>query len=114
LAELHLGTARVRSVTAPEKRTGSGVLSRRNEGVHMFERRRKIGVAGVAAAAATALLAAGCGSSGNSNNSSTGTVVKGGTATVALPAGVTLNWINPFYAITNASVYNIEDFQWLM
>ena len=35
-----------------------------------------------------------------------GARVKGGTATVALPAGVTLNWIFPFYAITNASVYN--------
>jgi peptide/nickel transport system substrate-binding protein len=32
---------------------------------------------------------------------------------VALPAGVTYNWIFPFYAITNASVYNGQQFQWL-
>ncbi|HEY3954691.1 MAG TPA: ABC transporter substrate-binding protein [Streptosporangiaceae bacterium] len=33
---------------------------------------------------------------------------------MALPAGVTYNWIFPFYAITNASVYNGNQFQWLM
>ncbi|HEU5419442.1 MAG TPA: hypothetical protein VFV41_17260, partial [Streptosporangiaceae bacterium] len=27
---------------------------------------------------------------------------------------MTYNWIFPFYAITNASVYNSEQFQWLM
>ena len=80
----------------------------------MFQRRRKMGVAGVAALAATALLAAGCGSSGSHSSSSSGTPIKGGTATVALPAGVTYNWIFPFYAITNASVYDDEQFQWLM
>jgi len=39
--------------------------------------------------------------------------IKGGTATVALPAGVTNNWIFPFYAITNSSVYNSNQFQWM-
>ena len=43
-----------------------------------------------------------------------GKPVKGGTVSVALPAGVTYNWIFPFYAITNASVYNSQQFQWLM
>jgi peptide/nickel transport system substrate-binding protein len=83
----------------------------------MFSRRRKRRLSGIAAAAAVALLAAGCaassGSSSGSSNSS-GTPVKGGTATVALPAGVTYSWIFPFYAITNASVYNDEQFQFLM
>ena len=74
---------------------------------------RKLRLAAVAGMAATALIAAGCSSSGSSPTSS-GTVVKGGTATVALPADVTLNWIFPFTAITNSSVYNIEQFQWLM
>jgi peptide/nickel transport system substrate-binding protein len=77
--------------------------------------RRKWRLGGVAVAAAIALTASACGgSSGPSSSSTSGTVVKGGTATVALPAGVTYNWIFPFYAITNASVYNINQFQWLM
>src|SRR6185437_12659957 len=77
--------------------------------------RQRLRLAGVAAVAALALAAAGCGSSGGSNsNSGGGTAVKGGTATVALPPGVTLSWIFPFYAITNSSVYNSEQFQWLM
>jgi peptide/nickel transport system substrate-binding protein len=80
----------------------------------MFQRRRKIGVAGVAALAATALLAAGCGASNNSSSSSGGSPTKGGTASVALPANLTYNWIFPFYAITNASVYNDEQFQFLL
>jgi peptide/nickel transport system substrate-binding protein len=68
--------------------------------------------------AALAVAAAGCGASGKSgstsNSSSGGQIVKGGTAKVALPPGVTLSWIFPFYAITNSSVYNSEQFQWLM
>jgi len=40
--------------------------------------------------------------------------VKGGTATIALPPGTTYNWAFPFYAITNASVYNDQQFEWLM
>jgi peptide/nickel transport system substrate-binding protein len=77
--------------------------------------RRKLRLAAIAGVSAVALIAAGCGSSGgnSSNSSSSGTAVKGGTATVALPAGVTNNWIFPFYAITNASVYNDNQFQWL-
>jgi peptide/nickel transport system substrate-binding protein len=76
--------------------------------------RHKGRMAGVAVVVAAVLLAVGCSSSSSTTPSSGGTPVKGGTATVALPAGVTYNWIFPFYAITNASVYNTEQFQWLM
>ena len=77
--------------------------------------RHRLRLAGVAAIAALALAAAGCGSSGGGGNTSTGgKAIKGGTASVALPPGVTLSWIFPFYAITNSSVYNSEQFQWLM
>jgi peptide/nickel transport system substrate-binding protein len=77
--------------------------------------RHRLRLAGVAAIAALALAAAGCGSSGGGGKTSTGgTAIKGGTASVALPPGVTLSWIFPFYAITNSSVYNSEQFQWLM
>ena len=75
--------------------------------------RYKLRLGGAAAVVAVALIAAGCGSSGKSTGSS-GTPVKGGTARVALPAGITYNWVFPFYAITNASVYNDEQFQFLM
>ena len=77
--------------------------------------RRKLRLAAIAGVGAVALIAAGCGSSGSSTPSgSSGAAVKGGTASVALPAGVTYSWIFPFYAITNASVYNDEQFQFLM
>jgi peptide/nickel transport system substrate-binding protein len=81
----------------------------------MFERRRKIGVAGVAAAAATALLAAGCGSSGSSNNTNTGGAsVKGAVATLANLNGAGANCIYPFTGTQCASVTNFEDFENLM
>jgi peptide/nickel transport system substrate-binding protein len=78
--------------------------------------RRKLRLAAVAVAAAVALIAAGCSSSSSpsSTSASSGAPVKGGTATVALPPGTTYNWVFPFYAITNASVYNDQQFQWLM
>ncbi len=85
----------------------------------MVLRRGRLRLAGIAAAAAVALLAAGCGGSSgggssSSSSGSSGAAVTGGTARVALPPGVTYNWIFPFYAITNASEYNSEQFQWLM
>ena len=81
----------------------------------MYLGRHRRRMAGVAALAAAAVLAVGCSSSGAPPSSGGGgTAVKGGTAKVALPAGVTLSWIFPFYSITNASVYNGEQFQWLM
>src|SRR5580700_542752 len=79
--------------------------------------RRKLRLAAVAVTAAVALTAAACSSSGTSSttgSSTSGTPVSGGTASVALPAGVTYSWIFPVYAITNASVYNDEQFQFLM
>jgi peptide/nickel transport system substrate-binding protein len=80
----------------------------------MVRRRRRRCVAGVMAAAAAAALVAGCASSTSpSSSSSGGTPVQGGTVTVALEAGITNNWIFPFYSITNASVFNDNQFQWM-
>jgi peptide/nickel transport system substrate-binding protein len=78
--------------------------------------RRRVRLAAIAAVAVASLIAAGCSSSGGSGgggSASSGTPVNGGTATVSLPAGVTNNWIFPFYAITNSSVYNSNQFQWM-
>ncbi|HEY5356340.1 MAG TPA: ABC transporter substrate-binding protein [Streptosporangiaceae bacterium] len=79
---------------------------------------RRKGLAAAGAVAAMAMVAAGCSSSGSSSTSagsSGGTPVQGGTATMSLSApGVTQNWIFPFAALTNTSVYNSVQFQWLM
>ena len=103
----------------------------------MFRNRRRPRITRVAATGAAALLAvaiAACSSSSstpstNSSNSTspsvapssssptsapTGTKVAGGTATVALPAGVTLSYIWPFTPLTSANEYNAEGFQMLM
>jgi peptide/nickel transport system substrate-binding protein len=81
----------------------------------MYLGRHRRRIAGVAALAVAAVLAVGCSSSGAPPSSGGGTPTKGGTATISLSApGVTLSWIFPFYSITNASVYNSEQFQWLM
>ncbi|HEY2549131.1 MAG TPA: ABC transporter substrate-binding protein [Streptosporangiaceae bacterium] len=80
----------------------------------MFRRGTRFRLAGVAAGL-VALVAAGCSSAGsNASGGSAGAPVKGGTATVALPAGVTPSWIFPFYGITNSSIYNSQQFQFLM
>ena len=76
--------------------------------------RRKLRLAAVAVTAAVALTAAACSSSSSPSGSTSGTPVKGGTATVALPPSVTYSWIFPFYSITNAGVYNDNQFQYLM
>jgi peptide/nickel transport system substrate-binding protein len=76
--------------------------------------RRKLRLAAVAVTAAVALTAAACSSSSSPSSSTSGTPVKGGTATVALPPSVTYSWIWPFYSITNAGVYNDNQFQYLM
>ena len=78
----------------------------------MFERRRKIGVAGAAVAAA-ALLAAGCSSTASPSTSSTATV-KGATATLANITGAGANCIFPFEGTQCYSVTNAEDFEYLM
>ena len=88
----------------------------------MFRNRRRPRLARVAVAGAAALLAVGiaaCSSSSSpssntsssSTPSSTAAAVAGGNATVALPAGVTLNWIWPFIPLTSANEYNTEGFE---
>lgn len=77
--------------------------------------RRLVAVGGVAAVAIAAAACSGSGSpSSSSSSGSGGARVKGGTVTVALPAGVTSNWILPFWSIAYASVYNNAQFQQLM
>jgi peptide/nickel transport system substrate-binding protein len=84
------------------------------KGAHVKLRRRKLRLA-AAGVAAVALIAAGCSSSGGSSSTgSPGQAVTGGTATIALDAGITYNWIFPFYAISNSSVYDDQQFQWLL
>ncbi len=83
----------------------------------MFERRRKVSVAGgVAAIAAVAMLAAGCGSSATTTTSSpsTGTSVKGAVATLANITGTGANCIFPMETTACYSVSNYEDFMYLM
>src|SRR5215467_2761608 len=78
----------------------------------MYLKRHRRLVAGAVIVVA-ALTAAAC-SSSTKSSSNVGKPVQGGTALIGLTAGVTYNWIFPFYAITNASVYNGQEFQWLM
>ena len=93
----------------------------------MFRNRRRTRTARVAVAGAAALLAvvgiAACsssssspstGSSSSASASASGTPVPGGTATVALPAGVTLSYIWPYTPLASANEYNAEQFQELM
>jgi peptide/nickel transport system substrate-binding protein len=80
----------------------------------MFQRRRKIGVAGVAAVAATALLAAGCGSSSTSGSSSSSTSVKNAVATLPIVTGTGPNCIDIFEGTQCYSVASLEDFEWQM
>jgi peptide/nickel transport system substrate-binding protein len=100
----------------------------------MFRNRRRPRITRVAATGAAALLAvvvAACSSSSSPSSSSsnnspstapsssptaspTGAKQAGGTATVALPAGVTLSYIFPYTPLTNANEYNAEGFQMLM
>ncbi len=81
----------------------------------MYLTRQRRRLASTIAVAAAALTVAACSSSGAPPGSgSSGPPVKGGTATIALPANVTYSWIFPFYAITNSGVYNGQQFQWLM
>jgi len=79
----------------------------------MFQRRRKIGVAGVAAVAATALLAAGCGSSNSGSSTNTG-AAKNAVATLPIVTGTGANCIFPFEGTQCYSVANYEDFEYQM
>ena len=90
----------------------------------MFRNRRRTRLARVAVAGAAAVLAVGiaaCSSSSSPSGgstspsaSSTAAAAPGGTATVGLPAGVTLNYIWPFIPLSDANEYNTEQFQELM
>jgi peptide/nickel transport system substrate-binding protein len=87
----------------------------------MFRNRRRTRIARLAAAGAAGLLAVGiaaCSSSSSPSGgstspsaSSTGAVSAGGTARVALPAGVTLSYVWPFTPLASANEYNAEQFQ---
>ena len=79
----------------------------------MYLGRRTRRLAGVAVVAGAAMVAAGCGGSSSSPPPS-GQATKGGTATVAVISGAQANWIFPFSPITYYSVYNSQEFQWLM
>jgi peptide/nickel transport system substrate-binding protein len=77
---------------------------------------RKLRLVAAAGIAAFGLVAAACSSTSAPPGSAGGTSGKpssGGTATIALPAGVTYSNIFPFYGITEASVYNLQ-FQYLL
>jgi peptide/nickel transport system substrate-binding protein len=97
----------------------------------MFRNRRRPRMARVAVAGAAGLLALGIaacsssssspsstststGAAASSSPSSTAAAVAGGTATVALPAGVTLNYIFPFIPAASANEYNTLGFEELM
>jgi peptide/nickel transport system substrate-binding protein len=90
----------------------------------MFRNRRRTRLARVAVAGAAAVLAVGiaaCSSSSSPSGgstspsaSSTAAAAPGGTATVGLPAGVTLNYIWPYIPLSDANEYNTEQFQELM
>ena len=79
----------------------------------MYLGRRTRRLAGVAAVAVAAMVAAGCSSSSSSAPPAAGKV-KGGTATVAFLTGGVPNWIFPFVPIAYYSVYNSQQFQWLL
>jgi len=97
----------------------------------MFRNRRRSRLARVAVAGAAGMLALGiaaCSSSSStttspststsasasSSPSSTAAPVPGGTATVALPAGVTYNYIFPFIPAASANEYNTLGFEELL
>jgi peptide/nickel transport system substrate-binding protein len=81
-------------------------------------RRTRRLLAAACGAAAIAITAAACGSSGTSSSPSAvatgGTPIAGGTATWALSPSAVPNYIFPFDSSTYDTVYNAEDFQYLL
>jgi peptide/nickel transport system substrate-binding protein len=83
-------------------------------------RAARVAVAGAAALLAVGIAACSSPSSSTVNGpssasaSATAPAVPGGTARVALPADVTLNWIWPYTPQTNANAYNAEGLQMLL
>jgi peptide/nickel transport system substrate-binding protein len=87
----------------------------------MFRSTRRVRLATVVAGLSAAiLLAAGCSTNsgaptGSSSTSGTsGSKITGGTVTFAMPAATTINYIFPFMSITTSSVYNSNQFQYLL
>jgi peptide/nickel transport system substrate-binding protein len=80
----------------------------------MFERRRKLRVAGIAAVVVGALVAAGCGGGGTSASAPTGPPVKSAVATLANLNGAGANCMFPMETTNCYSVTNYQDFQYLM
>ncbi len=73
---------------------------------------RKGGLSGLVVMLAIVLVAAGCGSS--ASKAAKGPRLKGGTATVALLPGNSINWILPMCPAQYATGPNLEDFEYLM
>ncbi len=78
--------------------------------MHAWNRKLQLAVA---AAAAAAMAVAGCASASTPSNSS-GKPVKGGTATMGFISGTQPNYIFPFMSLAYFSVFNSQDFQYLM
>ena len=83
----------------------------------MTGRRRKF-LTAAAAVVTVGLAAAGCSSGGSSSGSppsgQPAKAVKGGTATVGVISGAAPTYIWPFEPVTQSSVVNKQDFQWLL
>jgi peptide/nickel transport system substrate-binding protein len=73
-------------------------------------------ITGGVAIAVASMAFAGCSTNGGAppSGSGTGTKVTGGTITYGLPPSTTINYIWPFSSITNSSVYNENQFQFLL
>jgi peptide/nickel transport system substrate-binding protein len=81
----------------------------------MFGDRRPAAVARLAIVAAAAVIAAACTSSNAAQpGSSAGAKISGGTVTYGLEPNVTISYIWPFMSIATSSVYNSNQFQYLM
>jgi len=83
--------------------------------MHIGKRRLRLITIGAAVAVAS-LVAAGCSTNGGAppNTSAGGTRLPGGTITYGLPPSTTINYIWPFASITTSSVYNSNQFQFLL
>jgi peptide/nickel transport system substrate-binding protein len=77
-------------------------------------RRGRVGMACAAIIIAAAGLAACSSNNGAPPGTSSGTKISGGTVTYGLPPNTTINYIFPFMSITTSSVYNSNQFQYLL
>jgi peptide/nickel transport system substrate-binding protein len=84
----------------------------------MLRRRLRLQIGSAAAVLAVGLLAS-CSSSSSpaaapASHAATGNEIKGGTVTFGEPPTTVINYIFPFMSITTSSVYNSNEFQYLM